>query len=232
MSAFEYDHWRPALAVDCVVFGADFDQNNLQLLLIQRGLAPFEGRWALPGGFVRQGEDVRQAATRELQEEAGLRDVYLEQLYTFSDSARDPREHVVTVAHTALVRPDQHVALGATDARDARWFSLAGAPPVAFDHQRIVDMALERLQGKVRYHPVGFELLPETFTLSQVQQLYEMILGQGLDKRNFQRKIHKLGVLVDTGKLQRGVAHRAAKFYTLDRARWLKLLKEGQDFRI
>jgi 8-oxo-dGTP diphosphatase len=145
------------------------DGGDLKVLLIQRGQPPFEGRWALPGGFVRVDESLESAALRELAEETGLADVYLEQLYTFGDVSRDPRERVVSVAYYALVNLPATAVKGATDAKDAAWFPASDLPTLAFDHDRIVAVALERLKGKVRYQPIGFELLPPRFTLGQLQ---------------------------------------------------------------
>src|SRR3954465_9338853 len=163
-----YQYPRPALTVDCVVFG--FDEAELKVLLIERGLEPFAGKWALPGGFVHVDEALEDAARRELREETGLAGVFLEQLYTFGDNLkRDPRERVVSVAYYALVPLGKHELLAATDARSAAWFPVAELPSLAFDHDRMVAAAVERLKGKVRYQPIGFELLPAKFTLSQLQ---------------------------------------------------------------
>src|ERR1043165_1601736 len=150
-----YRYPRAALTVDCVVFG--FDEGELKVLLIQRGLEPFKGKWALPGGFVRVEETLDDAARRELEEEAGLKNVFLEQLYTFGEVERDPRERVVSVAYYALVKLAAHETKAATDAADARWFPLSKIPRLAFDHADILAAALIRLKGKVRYQPIGFE---------------------------------------------------------------------------
>src|SRR6058998_3364101 len=189
--SYHYKYPRPALTVDCVVFG--FDEGELKVLLIERALAPFKGRWALPGGFVRVDETVDDAARRELVEETGLRDVFLEQLYTFGEVNRDPRERVVSVAYYALVKLADFSTKAATDARDARWFPLSKVPQLAFDHAEILATALTRLKGKVRYQPIGFELLPPKFTLSELQHLYESVLGAKLDKRNFRKKVLGFG---------------------------------------
>ena len=178
-----YDYARPALTVDCVVFGVDAD--DLRVLLIERALPPFEGKWALPGGFVRVDEPLENAARRELEEETGLSKVYLEQLYTFGAVDRDPRERVVSVAYYALVNLRDHHIHAATDARDAAWFGVNDVPRLAFDHAEVLQTALARLRGKLRYQPIGFELLPKKFTLSQLQHLYEVVLERELDKRNF-----------------------------------------------
>ena len=227
---FTYEYARPALTVDCVVFA--LDGGDLKVLLIQRGQPPFEGRWALPGGFVRVDESLEAAARRELAEETGLADVYLEQLYTFGDVGRDPRERVVSVAYYALVNLPEQVVRGATDARDAAWFAVADLPTLAFDHQRILDVALERLKGKVRYQPIGFELLPPKFTLGQLQALYETVLERPLDKRNFRKKILSMGVLVETDEVQQDVANRAARLYRFDERRYERLRKRGFNFEV
>lgn len=231
--SFVYDYPRPAVTVDCVVFGADLREDRLKVLLIQRDIDPFSGKWALPGGFMREHETLEVAAIRELEEEAGLKDVFLEQLYTFSSTDRDPRGRVVSVAYYALVEPEQHAAQAATDARDAAWFALDELPDeLAFDHGQILEVARERLRGKVRYRPIGFELLPEKFTLSELQRLYEMILGQKLDKRNFQRKLHRMNILIDTGEVQQNVAHRAARYYSFDEKAYKQLERDGTEFSI
>src|SRR5438093_1368409 len=195
-----YQYPRAALTVDCVVFG--FDEGELKVLLIQRALVPFKGKWALPGGFVRVEETLDEAARRELAEEAGLKDVFLEQLYTFGVVDRDPRERVVSVAFYALVKQAAYHTKAATDATDARWFPMAKPPKLAFDHADILATALARLKGKVRYQPIGFELLPPRFTLSQLQHLYEAILGTELDKRNFRKKVLSFGLLVPLKETQ------------------------------
>lgn len=225
-----YEFPRPALTVDCVVFG--LDDEDLKVMLIQRKLEPFEGQWALPGGFVHMDETLDEAARRELQEETGLEDIYLEQLYTFGEIGRDPRGRTVSVAHYALVKLMAHDVQAATDAADAAWFPINDLPELAFDHDQIFEMALERLKGKVRYKPIGFELLPEKFTLSALQHVYEAILEEEVDKRNFRRKVKKTGLLIDTKEVQKDVAHRAARFYKFDAARYRELEKKGFNFEI
>jgi 8-oxo-dGTP diphosphatase len=223
-----YEYPRAALTVDCVVFG--FDEGDLKVLLIQRDLKPFEGKWALPGGFVRVEESLEDAARRELAEETGLRDIFLEQLYTFGAPDRDPRERVVSVAYYALVSLADHKPKAATDARQAAWFSVDDAPDLAFDHEHILTTALARLRGKVRYEPIGFELLPAKFTLGQLQHLYEVVLEEHLDKRNFRKKILGMGLLVDTGEIQQDVAHRAARLHRFDERKYQQLRKRGFSF--
>lgn len=204
------DYPRPSLTVDVIIF--TLNGGDLQVLLIQRGLPPFEGMWAIPGGFVRIDESIEGAAMRELKEETGVRDVYLEQLYTFGDLGRDPRGRVVTVAYFALVSTDAVRPHAGHDASDARWWPVYDLPPLAFDHADILSYALQRLRYKLEYTAVGFELLPATFTLSELQSAYEIILGEGLDKRNFRRKILNADVIEETGEYRTGEG-RPAKLY-------------------
>jgi 8-oxo-dGTP diphosphatase len=228
--AATYEFRRPALTVDAVVFGLDVE--DLKVLLIRRDLEPFRGKWALPGGFVRVEESLEDAVRRELQEETGISQVFLEQLYTFGDIDRDPRERVVTVAYYALVRLSDHRVKAATDARDAAWFAVSEARGLAFDHDCILAVGLERLKGKVRYQPIGFELLPPQFTLSQLQRLYETVLETPLDKRNFRKKILGMDFLVPLDEVEKDVAHRAARLYRFDRKKYRDLQKRGFNFEI
>ncbi len=227
---FSYEFPRAALTVDCVVFA--LDESDLKVMLIQRDISPFEGKWALPGGFVRIEETVEDAARRELQEETGLEKVFLEQLYTFGDIDRDPRERVVTVAWYALVRLSDHRVKAATDARAAAWFGMDDLPQLAFDHDRILELAYQRLQNKVRYQPIGFELLPQKFTLTQLQHLYEIILDRTLDKRNFRKKILGMNVLQELDEVETDVAHRAARLYRFNKQRYREMVKQGVNFEI
>lgn len=225
-----YEYPRPALTVDCVVFG--LDEGDLKVLLIQRALEPFAGKWALPGGFVRMEESLDDAARRELQEEAGIRPSHLEQLYTFGTPGRDPRGRVVTVAYFALVKLSEHHVHAATDAREAAWFSVWDTPKLAFDHAEILSVALQRLKGKVRYQPIGFELLPPKFTLTQLQRLYEVILERQLDKRNFRKKILSMEFLEELDEVEQDVSHRAARLYRFDSKKYRQLEKAGFNFEL
>ena len=218
------------MTVDCVVFG--FDDGELKLLLIQRALDPFKGRWALPGGFVHVDETLDEAARRELAEEAGLEEVFLEQLYTFGKRDRDPRERVVSVAYYALVKLAAHETRAATDAADARWFPVSKVPNLAFDHAEILATALARLKGKVRYQPIGFELLPLKFTLSQLQHLYKAVLGTELDKRNFRKKVLSFGLLVPLKETQMTGRHRPAQLFRFDADKYEKLKRRGFNFEL
>ncbi len=195
------DFPRPSVTVDIVIFTLRDD--DLQVLLVKRKSAPYANRWAIPGGFVGKNERLDDAARRELEEETSVRDVYLEQLYTFGDPKRDPRERVITVAYFALVPAPLAIAAGG-DAADARWWSMYRLPRLAFDHAEILDYALTRLRYKLEYTAVGFQLLPETFTLTELQKAYEIILGIELDKRNFRRKILDAQVIEETGEYRTG----------------------------
>ncbi len=227
---YTYKFPRAALTVDCVVFG--YDEGELKVLLIERGLEPFKGRWALPGGFVRVDETLDDAARRELAEEAGLRRVFLEQLYTFGTINRDPRERVVSVAYYALVKLSEHKAIAATDAANAAWVPVSKVSKLAFDHADILALALARLKAKVRYQPIGFELLPPKFTLSQLQHLYEAVLGATLDKRNFRKKVLGFGLLVPLKETQMSGRHRPAQLFRFDAEKYEKLKKRGFNFEL
>ena len=216
---------RPLLTVDLVVFTVH--EGTLKLLLIERGEPPFEGRWALPGGFVRPNESIDETARRELQEETGVHDIYLEQLYTFGEPDRDPRARVVTIAYFAIIASDRQELRASADAADADWFPLSRLPKLAFDHNRIVEYAVERLRNKLEYTTVGFQLLPERFTLTELQQVYEVILDKRLDKRNFRKKVLSLDVIQETGETKMDGIHRPAKLYRFSEARFMKLRDRG-----
>jgi 8-oxo-dGTP diphosphatase len=204
-----YDFSKPATTVDVVIMTLRDDA--LHVLLIKRDHTPYRGRWAIPGGFVHLNESLETAARRELKEETGVTDVYLEQLYTFGDPRRDPRGHVISVAYIALV-PEPLAVKGGSDAREARWWSIQQLPPLAFDHAHIVDYALTRLRYKIEYSAVGFRLLPETFTLSDLQKAYEIILAEPLDKRNFRRRIIEAAVIEPIDEVRSGEG-RPARLY-------------------
>jgi len=222
---FTYPHPRAALTVDCVVFG--FDEGALKVLLIRRGIEPFRNRWALPGGFVRPDETLDGAARRELHEETGLSEVYQEQLYTFGAIHRDPRERVISVAYFALVRRSDHFPAAATDAAEAAWFEVENIPLLAFDHAEILKIALERLRGKIRWQPIGFELMPEKFTLTRFQALYETILGRSLDKRNFRKKLLAQGLLIALEESTTSNSRRPARLFCFDQSKYQALTRKG-----
>jgi 8-oxo-dGTP diphosphatase len=227
-----YEYPRPALTVDCVIFGWDLEGGQLKVLLIERAHDPYAGSWAFPGGFVDMDETAETAARRELEEETGMSNVFMEQLYTFSTVERDPRGRVVSIAYFALVKPSNYTLNAASDAKRLSWFSTDNLPTLAFDHAQIMQTALTRLRNKVRYMPVGFELLPEKFTLSELQRLYEAILKASFDKRNFRKKILKSGLLQPLEEFQKNVPHRAAQLFKFDKEKYSELEKSGFVFAV
>ena len=222
---YTYEYPRPSVTVDIVVFGYDGGK-QLKMLLIERGGEPFKGSWALPGGFVDLDEDLETAALRELEEETGVKDLFVEQLYTYGTVDRDPRGRVISVAYFSLVNLQDHPAVASSDATKAEWFVLDELPDLAFDHSDIIRKANERLAAKVRYQPIGFELLPAEFTLGQLQQLYETVLNvESFNKRNFRTRILRTGILEECGR-QQNVAHRPAVLYKFNQATYQKLAKQ------
>ena len=209
---YSYEYPRPALTVDVVIF--TLREDRLHVLLIRRAEKPFADMWALPGGFVKIDESLEKAAYRELEEETGLREAYLEQLYTYGDPTRDPRGRVVTVAYFALIPADAPLlAEGGHEIAEAGWYPLEEIPSLAFDHAEIISYALRRLRYKLEYTAAGFELLPEEFTLSEIQSTYEMILGERLDKRNFRRRILEAGIIEPTHHIRTGEGRPARLFH-------------------
>ena len=220
-----YKYPRPSVTVDVVVFGYDGGP-DLKLLLVQRGGEPFQGQWALPGGFVDMDEDLETSALRELEEETGVKDLFVEQLYTYGAPGRDPRGRVISVAHFALVNLTDHPAVASSDAARAEWFTLHELPELAFDHAQIIERATARLRAKVRYEPIGFELLPEEFTLAELQALYETVLGvPPFNKRNFRTRILRTGILEEVGR-QENVAHRPAILYRFNEETYRRLVEQ------
>jgi 8-oxo-dGTP diphosphatase len=214
--AYTYDYPHPAVTVDVIVF--TIHDNDLKVLLIQRAGEPFAGMWALPGGFVGMRESLRRAAWRELREETGVHAAFLEQLGAFGHPDRDPRERVISVAYYALVAFDRLTIEAASDAHDARLFSPADLPELAFDHAKILRRARQRLKGKVDDAVIALQLVPESFTLSELQQVYELILETPLDKRNFRKKIQALDLVEPTGEERRTGPYRPAGLYRARRA--------------
>ena len=222
--------FKSAFTVDNVIFG--FDEGDLKVLLIKRGEEPYEGKWALPGYFVYPTEDLDSAAVRVLKELTGLTDVYLEQVKTFGEVDRHPFGRVITIAYFSLVKINRYTLQPASIALKAKWHSISEVKSLAFDHYEILSACFERLKWVVRTRPVGFELLPPKFTLTELQHLYEAILETDLDKRNFRKKILSMDLLVDLDELQEGVAHRPAKLYQFDREKYEKFRSEGFSFEL
>lgn len=209
---------RPLVTVDVLVFTVAKNKsqkqpNDLKIALVKRAIPPFKGKWALPGGFVKENEPLEDAAKRELKEEAGVRNVYLEQLYTFGNPERDPRTRVITVAYFALVPTDTISLSAATDVSEAQWFPIKNLPELAFDHKKIIQTGVERLRSKIGYSNIAYGLLPQKFRLSDLQKVYEAILGHKLDKRNFRRKMLSLGLLEETGQKDKSGPGRPALLY-------------------
>lgn len=213
------------LAVDAVVFG--YTDQQLQLLLIRRKNPPFENMWALPGGFVLDHESLENAVERELKEETGVSINYLEQLYTFGAPDRDPRFRTVSVSYYGLVKPSGFTLQADTDADEAQWFDVKKLPSLAFDHKKIIQLALQRLRNKLRYEPVGFELLDTKFLFSDLEKLYTTILGQEIDRRNFRKKIMGLSLLTDLEEQVSQGKGRPATRYKFDKKRYNELKKQG-----
>ena len=210
---YRYSHPHPAVTTDVVIF--TIRDGALSVLFIRRAAEPFRNQWALPGGFVDIDEDLDACALRELEEETGITGVYLEQLYTFGAPDRDPRERVITVAYYALVPSDHLHVRAASDARDVGWFRCDALPELAFDHARIVNLAQQRLAAKLEYSTIALQFMPQHFTLSELQQVYEIILGSPLDKRNFRKRVMAYGCLEETGEKRRNGNHRPARLYAV-----------------
>ncbi len=221
------------IAVDAIVFGYSKD-DGVSILLIKRKYPPFEGKWAIPGGFVLDNEPLEEAFQRELLEETGVKINYLEQLYTFGDPKRDPRKRVISVAYFGLVKSSQFQKLKAsTDAAEAKWFNFAKLPKLAFDHRRILQMAIERLRSKLTYQPIGFNLLDKKFPFSDLEHLYATLLDRPLDRRNFKKKVMALGILDELNeKAKRSGAGRPGNLFQFNKATYNKLLKQGMHFEI
>ncbi len=227
---YRYKYPKADHTVDAVVFRVILAENSLKILLIERASDPFQGHWALPGGFIELDESLEQAAKRELEEETGVRLSHLEQLYTFGRPDRDPRGRVISTAYLGLIQPNQVDIKGGSDAARAAWRDVNKLPKLAFDHARIVDIGLERLRSKMRCQPVGIELLPREFTLTDLQRVHEIILNTQIDKRNFRRKVQSFGVLATTGRT-RSQNHRPAQLYRFDKKQYKMLRKQGIDFK-
>ena len=221
MYCYRYPH--PAVTTDCVIFG--FDGERLQVLLIERGIEPFKGRWAFPGGFIKMDETAEEGALRELKEETGMENAFIQQFHTFSNPLRDPRERVITIAFYALVRIQE--VKGGDDAASARWFPLDEIPTLAFDHDHMLRMATQRLRQEIHFHPIGFELLPEKFTLRELQSLYEAILGITFDRRNFAKKMLHLEILNELDETVWPTPKREAKLFSFNAGKYEELKRKG-----
>jgi 8-oxo-dGTP diphosphatase len=220
------------VSVDAVVFGYT-SQEGLSILLVKRGIEPYRGVWALPGGLVHDDESLEQAVERELQEETGVSINYLEQLYSFGSPKRDPRNRVVSIAYYGLVKPSAFNLRADSDASEAAWFNTKALPQLAFDHMSIITTAILRLRGKLLYEPIGFELLEPKFPFSELEKLYTTVLDQPIDRRNFKKKVMKYGFIIETNEKQKlKGAGRPGNLYRFDEKRYFQLKKSGVNFEL
>lgn len=224
-----YDNEKHQVAVDCIVFG--FEKDKLKLLLIKRDFQPEKGHWSLMGGFVGKEESLDEAAHRVLFELTGLKNIFLEQLYAFGNVHRDPAERTISVAYYSLIQIDDH-NIQLTNDYYAKWIDIEELPELIFDHHDMVDLARSHLISKASHFPVGFELLPEKFSMPELQSLYEAIFDKKLDKRNFIRKITALDILVKLDEKKSGAGLKKAYLYQFNEEKYLKLLKTGNRFSI
>ena len=229
---WESPYWHPAVTTDAVVFG--FDGEQLNVLLIERGNKPFLNCWALPGGFIRETDkSAEESVYRELHEETNVEGLYLEEFKTFSNLSRDPRERVITIAFFALVVKSKFKIKGGDDAKCAEWFPVDKLPELAFDHKEIVELALERLRHRILFEPIGFHLLEKQFTMPQLQKIYIAILDPErnnpklLDRRNFAKRMLKLGYIKETGEKITGKPYRSPMLYVFDEEAYLNAKKGG-----
>lgn len=220
---FCYRYPHPAVAVDCVIFG--YDGSNIKVLLIQRKNYPYKTSWAFPGGFINMNETAEEAACRELEEETGLKGVVVRQLYTYTDIERDPRERVISISHYALTRITEVKA--GDDAKNVRWFPLNEIPNLAFDHDIILNKALNTLKERIYFEPIVFELLPEVFKMSELQNVYEKILGIKFDRRNFYKKMNKLEILTEVEGRAKDSSRRIPIYYRFNAERYAELKQKG-----
>lgn len=218
------------LAVDAVVFG--YKNTRLEVLLIQQKYGETKGEWALPGGFVLENEDLEKAVLRELKEETGVEVSYMEQLYTFGNINRDPRGRVVSVAYIVMIDHALHNLQANSDAQDVQWYPINSLPQLAYDHSEIVTLALLRLQNKIKYAPIGFELLDKSFPFSDLENLYQTILNRKIDRRNFRKKILSFGFVVETNEIRQIGSGRPAKLFKFDHHKYTELEKQGIHFEI
>lgn len=218
---YKYPH--PSVTTDCVIFG--FDGSKLKVLLIERGIEPYKGRWAFPGGFLKMEESAEEGALRELQEETGLTGAYIEQFHTFTDPKRDPRERVITIANFALVRIQD--VKGGDDAAKAQWFALDEIPQLAFDHDMILRMAQSRLRERIHFQPIGFELMPEKFTMKDLQELYEAILEVKFERSNFAKKMLHYELVEQLEETVWPTPKREARLYRFNKKNYEEFKKKG-----
>lgn len=226
----ELPKFESVFSIDCVIFG--FEEGILKILLIERNDPPFQDWWALPGYLVNRDEGLEEAAQRILYNFTGLKDIYLEQFYTFGDVNRHPQGRLITVAYYALIQLNGKKDLKPSTSyvKKAFWHPVNNLPPLAFDHTKIFEKSLQKIRRKIGYSPIAFELLPEKFTLTQLQNVYEAVLNKKLDKRNFRKKMLNYGILKELDEKQQGVSYRAATYYKFDRRKYNKLFQKELSF--
>jgi 8-oxo-dGTP diphosphatase len=229
LTPFYIQHQKFLVAVDCIIFG--FDYKQLKLLLIKRNFQPQKGKWSLVGGFLEADESLDQAALRILNNLTGLNDIYLEQLYTYGEIKRDPGERVLSTAYYALINAENY-HLPINRESSAKWIPIEKTPALIFDHNIMVDKALRRLKRKSLSQPIGFELLPEKFTIPQLQKLYEVIHQRELDKRNFRKKILSMGLLRKLDEKQKSGSRKGAFYYRFDKDKYDDLASRGFHFEL
>lgn len=218
------------ISIDCVIFG--FENSTLEVLLIKRAIKPAKGQWALPGGFIKKDELVKDAAQRILEETTGVKNIYLEEITIFDKIDRYPLRRVFTIGYFALIKPEQYSLTTGIDTSEVKWVKLSELPKLPFDHNEIVKVALEKLRTRIRYRPIGFELLPEKFTLPQLQSLYEVILGKKLDKRNFRKKLLSMNLLKKLKGKNKNSRRRPAFLYRFDKKNYERLKEKGFNFEL
>lgn len=218
------------ISIDCVIFG--FENSTLEVLLIKRAIKPAKGMWALPGGFIKKGELIKDAAQRILEETTGVKNIYLEEITIFDKVDRYPLRRVFTIGHFALIKPEHYSLTTGIDTSEVKWVKLSELPQLPFDHNEIVEIALEKLRTRIRYRPIGFELLPEKFTLPQLQALYEVILDKKLDKRNFRKKLLSMNLLKRLKEKNKNFSRRPAFLYKFDKKNYERLKEKGFIFEL
>ena len=218
------------LSVDCVIFG--FQNSSLEVLLIKLNVDPAKGQWALPGANIHIDEDLDQSAARVLEELTGVKNIFMEQLAAHGEINRYPNVRIITISYCALIKPEQFKLSPGIQVSEVKWFQLGKVPQLAYDHQKILDQALNQLKKNIRYRPIGFELLPKKFTLTDLQTLYESILERQLDKRNFRKKILAMSLLKKLDEKKTGVAHRRPHLYSFDKKNYKMLKQKGFNFEL
>lgn len=229
MSNYYSSHPRLYVAVDCIIFG--FDNEDLKILLIKRNFEPCKGEWSLMGGFPKEKETLDEAAVRILKDLTGLDNIYMEQLYTYGELDRDPGERVISVAYSSIIKTDKYLE-SKNDGYDARWFSVIKIPDVIFDHKRMIEKAIRRLRRRAASEPIGFELLPEKFTIPQLRKLYEAIYQEKLDKRNFSKKIFSMNVMEKLDTKDKSSSKKGAFLYRFDIQKYNSFINSGELFKI